>query len=269
MKGFATFIPDDVRCASACAIAWLGGTQRFAGPRAAICFHAAAWGQTGAESGMGNALLGSYLNQIGLPEMAIAYITVSAPQSMTWLNFEAARKVGIEVTPYSLPSDRAAPGSRSGPTTHVPVPQVEAVTFEGKTKDFVAGICATWPGLVPENYPQNVSYYGKVVSRDEVLADKSEFISRWPDRRYAMQSASASCKKTDTGPVCDDVTAQVTWRVANGAKSASGTMALTYRVLWWSNQYPKILAETSETVRDPVTSYQDGITSWFKEIFRN
>jgi hypothetical protein len=41
MKGFATVVPTGARCASACAIAWLGGAQRLIGEPALIGFHAA------------------------------------------------------------------------------------------------------------------------------------------------------------------------------------------------------------------------------------
>jgi len=39
LKGFASAVPDGARCASACALAWLGGTTRFMGNGAQIGFH--------------------------------------------------------------------------------------------------------------------------------------------------------------------------------------------------------------------------------------
>ena len=40
-KKFATVIPDAASCASACALAWLGGAKRFMGQGASVGFHAA------------------------------------------------------------------------------------------------------------------------------------------------------------------------------------------------------------------------------------
>src|SRR6266446_105882 len=40
-KGFSTIVPDGRRCASACALAWLGGVERFIGTSGKISFHAA------------------------------------------------------------------------------------------------------------------------------------------------------------------------------------------------------------------------------------
>jgi hypothetical protein len=65
---------------------------------ARIGFHAASRSDTGAETGLGNALVGAYLaKEIGLPYEAIAYITKASPNSMTWLNLEDANKYGIQV----------------------------------------------------------------------------------------------------------------------------------------------------------------------------
>ena len=97
LRNFATLVPDNTRCASACALAWLGGTQRLMGSNTHIGFHAAYNPRSGEETGVGNALVGAYLSQIGLPDKAIVYVTQAPPKSMTWLTMPEARQVGIEV----------------------------------------------------------------------------------------------------------------------------------------------------------------------------
>jgi hypothetical protein len=99
LKGFTTVVAGNARCASACAIAWLGGTPRLMSPDARVCFHAAYNSETGQETGVGNALVGAYLNKIGLPYSAVIYITQAAPNSMTWLSITDAGKRGIDVEP--------------------------------------------------------------------------------------------------------------------------------------------------------------------------
>ena len=42
LRGFATAVPDRALCASACALAWLGGKTRYLGPHSALGFHGAA-----------------------------------------------------------------------------------------------------------------------------------------------------------------------------------------------------------------------------------
>src|ERR1700688_1170012 len=54
LKNFSTLVPEQARCASSCALAWLGGTTRFMGSRAQVGFHAAYDGQTHQVTSSGN-----------------------------------------------------------------------------------------------------------------------------------------------------------------------------------------------------------------------
>ncbi len=97
-KGFSTIVPDGRRCASACALAWLGGVERFIGTDGKISFHAAYDPASDRASGVGRAGVGAYLTKIGLPYEAVIYITQAAPNEMTWLNMSDAAQRGIRVT---------------------------------------------------------------------------------------------------------------------------------------------------------------------------
>ena len=104
--GFWTVVRTGKTCASACALAWLGGTRRFAEKGAKIGFHAAYVRHKNKteENGMANAIVGAFLTKLGLTEEAVAYATASGPWQMTWLTPKAASEVGIEVT-FGPPSD--------------------------------------------------------------------------------------------------------------------------------------------------------------------
>ena len=103
LKGFATMALERYSCASACALAWLGGIHRFMATDYAVGFHAATVVNDPLKQAdsVGNALVGAYLNQIGISPAAIAYMTEAQPQGMRWLSFEDARAVGIEVSALS------------------------------------------------------------------------------------------------------------------------------------------------------------------------
>ena len=60
LRSFATLVPNNTRCTSACALAWLGGATRFMGATAQIGFHAVYNVNTGNETGADNALVGAY-----------------------------------------------------------------------------------------------------------------------------------------------------------------------------------------------------------------
>jgi hypothetical protein len=94
-KGFSTIVPDGRRCASACALAWLGGVERFIGIDGKIGFHAGHDSASDRESGVGNTLLGTYLTKIGLPYEAVIFINQAAPNEMIWLNKSDAAQRGI------------------------------------------------------------------------------------------------------------------------------------------------------------------------------
>lgn len=114
-KRFTTLVGSDTVCASACALAWLGGTTRFMAANAHIGFHAAFMDQNGNKVtvGFGNAMIGAYLAKLGLPDQAIYYVTQAPPDDITWLSYDEAPGKGIAVrlfpTNPALASVRPAP----------------------------------------------------------------------------------------------------------------------------------------------------------------
>ena len=126
LKSFQTLVPAGARCASACAMAWLGGTQRLMGPGAQLGLHSAYNAKSEQSSGVANALLGAYLNRVGLPYSAVVYITQNAPQSVTWLSIADAKRLGIEVSPLDpgprVPETPASTPARSPPTLPAATP---------------------------------------------------------------------------------------------------------------------------------------------------
>jgi hypothetical protein len=110
-KGFLTAIPDGATCASACAIAWLGGRTRFLGQHGLLGFHAAYSDQKGvvAEVGQANAILGAYLAHLGLSYPAIAALTAARPDEMNWLDVNTANRLGIAVRALRETQDFNAP----------------------------------------------------------------------------------------------------------------------------------------------------------------
>ncbi|MCB8878255.1 COG3904 family protein [Acidisoma silvae] len=126
---FATGVADGAFCASACALAWLGGTQRYIQGSGEVGFHAAymedASGQK-SESGVGNALVGAYLTRLGLSDDAIIYIEQADPDNITWLTPDDANRLGIDMTVVpirtaSAPSQTVSPPAAT-PTASAFVP---------------------------------------------------------------------------------------------------------------------------------------------------
>ena len=106
-KAYTTFVSKFQECASACALIWLAGVRRFGDRDTHIGFHAASitHKKTGkdVEIGMGNALIGAYLRDLGFSDDAIAEMTVAAPDDMNWLSLDDARELGVKVEAIPLP----------------------------------------------------------------------------------------------------------------------------------------------------------------------
>lgn len=102
-RRFSTAVEDGQMCASACALAWLAGTERFMWPGSRIGFHSAfTRGEGGVEtSSIGNALVGAYVTQLGLPEQAVVFVTAARPQGILLINAARAAAVGIPVAMMS------------------------------------------------------------------------------------------------------------------------------------------------------------------------
>lgn len=101
-------------CASACALAWLAGSTRYATPQSEIGFHVAYTGLEQRESGMGNAVVGLYLGELGLGENVVRYVTSAAPDSMQWLSMRDAELLGIDLV--SLDGSPATEDVASAPS---------------------------------------------------------------------------------------------------------------------------------------------------------
>jgi hypothetical protein len=117
---FATVVLQGDYCASACAFAWLSGSPRIMEDGGQVGFHAAYVEEGGAkvESGVGNALVGAYLNNLGMSAETIIYIEMAQPDQITWLTREDAQRLGLAVKFFS-PADggSTAPDDQPDPAT--------------------------------------------------------------------------------------------------------------------------------------------------------
>ena len=236
LKGFETFVPDGVQCASACALAWLGGRVQLMSDTARVGFHAvytSGKGQTTVSSA-GNALVGAYLNQLGLPTSAVVYITDAPPEGMQWLNFADAQRVGIDVRRASAPGQTVLrteqPNTPARTEKHdvsqPSLPSVEAVTYDFITR-------ANRPNdrvllYLEDEYTDQVNYFGKMLAKTSVLADKTSFFRKWPERNYSVRpdtvvvacQSEVSCKAEGV----------VDWAVSNHASTSTGSA--TFSLIW-------------------------------------
>jgi len=107
-RGFITAVANNAVCSSACAMAWLGGKERFMDPRARIGFHAARkWPWTGNEIDVhGNTIVSVYLHDIGFTDPGTArYLTSAPPISMMWVKVDDLARHGIVAHHVDIPRE--------------------------------------------------------------------------------------------------------------------------------------------------------------------
>jgi hypothetical protein len=92
-----SYVMRDTFCASACAIAWLGGVWRgISVDHAGVGFHGVYNSDTLQPSSAGNAVVGAFLGKIGLSDPAITYIMNPGANETQWLSAADARTLGID-----------------------------------------------------------------------------------------------------------------------------------------------------------------------------
>jgi dienelactone hydrolase len=111
-RGFNTAVADYTTCTSACALAWLGGRERFMGTNARIGFHAASVSRDNRDfSAKGTAAAKDYLHHnVGITDYsAISYLTEAPPTSINWLTVNEVARFRIDdVKAFSLSQDEWA-----------------------------------------------------------------------------------------------------------------------------------------------------------------
>ena len=102
----------------------------------------------------------------------------------------------------------------------------------GRAQLFVNAVISKWSGTNAAGlaefdalYAAEINYFGKRLSRDAVLADKSRFAKRWPERTYKVQSSYAECNASECF-----VDGSVEWETRSPARKAvaSGVAGFSY-----------------------------------------
>jgi hypothetical protein len=147
--GFWTTVRARRTCASACALAWLGGSKRFIEKRGRIGFHTAyvKHKRRFKHDREANVAIGDYMKALGLTERAVTYATSAEPLDMKWLTKKDALRVGIDVI-FGTPPNRP-PAVALGKALPAPPPAGMAAGDERKTGNTPDGAAGPEDGKNP------------------------------------------------------------------------------------------------------------------------
>jgi hypothetical protein len=193
--------------------------------------------------------LGAYLNQLGLSEKAIIYITHAAPTSMQWMSMEEAAEYGITVAKLSLA--HAGPGPADAAVAQYPEGSPER-----RASEFVLALLERWSGpnaaLLPflnGLYTDKVVYYGKSESKQTILLTKRRFANRWTQRAYTVRPSSLTATCAGATVTCR-IKGTMGWKFQEAKTTSHGVASFEYSIVL-SDEGAKIMAETSTVKEDP------------------
>lgn len=250
LRAFNTVVKNNSMCASACAYAWLAGVQRYAEANSKIGFHAAYIVDRGIakETGVGNALLGSYLARIGLTDEAIAYFTSAQPDEINWLNGSVAKRIRLNV--YDYASIQRSPPPQGGQVASQS--QTSNTNLEQASRNFINKLLAHWSTdndvaltFLSEALAPQVNFYGKITDKSAIVKEKTTAMKRWPMRVYVERPSSISIVCSKSNLTCT-VSGVLDWDARNPEKNrvSAGVAQFEYQ-LDFSTGSAKIIAENS------------------------
>jgi len=260
LKGFETIVGDNVICASGCALVWLAGTPRTMAPRAMIGFHAASDRERNIASS-GNALVGSYLNQLGLSSNAVIFITAARPESMAWLTFDLANQLGIDIRRFELAAAPSAPPVARQPSPTQPPPPATAslrdtvVVFLNRHYQSFNQDSYAVSAYINRTYSDVVTYFGNARTRQQIVDENMSFILRWPSRSYSVRPAQTHVTCTDFPNQCT-INAVVDWTAHSAERRISSTGASSIEmVIDFSTRTPRIIRERGTVLHRNVSRH--------------
>jgi hypothetical protein len=277
---FATAVLQGDYCASACAFAWLAGAPRMIEDGGQVGFHAAyvEQGSAKVESGVGNALVGAYLNTLGMSADTIIYMEMAQPDQITWLTQADAQRLGLDVKFFAPPPD-GSPAEETSPTppamtanppatpdprmasillpeltAPLPPPSV-AVSVETRARSFINTYFAQWSeanaqalGYFDSTYAAHVIFYGSTIDHDALMASKQRFAARWPSRIYNARADTLAIFCNDASLICT-VSGIVDWDCKSPARDKTSAGSANFRITVALNgPAPIILAESGSVI---------------------
>ncbi|SCX03855.1 COG3904 family protein [Agrobacterium rosae] len=258
--GLSTLQLRSSQCASACALAFVGGATRQAEP-GAIGVHQSSFspdteieGRTAVAAVQAlTAQIMTYLLEMDV-DPKLLQLSLSVPSDdMRYLTASEMQNFGVTKGTLSEVSERAP--TVAGPSKEVAASpektEPPSPTVEQRAIAFVKDYHDAWSrgnkealAYMEKAYAGTVEFYGKATSRAAVMDQKREFASRWPVRAYSVKTGSTKV----TCQVTCKVEGVVDWFAKRdvGDRVSSGTAEFS---VVWDQSTGTILSETGKVIQ--------------------
>lgn len=154
-----------------------------------------------------------------------------------------ANATAVPAAPPPAPMPPSKPAQAIAAVTP-PAARVQQRSLEQRALDFVVEdmkksqekTAAEYLQHARRNLDEQIDYYGKLTSRDEVLKDKERYVARWPLRSYQMQTETTRISCDDSKSTCQ-VSGVLNFSHSNPAngKKRSGTASYEFSIRFDAN----------------------------------
>ena len=245
-----TIIIEGSGCYSACALIYFAGSERVAEGELGVHQISGSADIQSAQLNLSDII--EYLSKYGVSAEVITKMLRTPPDQMYVFSQEEIAALGItrvlvpereETSPQPVPAPSAAP----------PVAQaVPPSKPEEMAQAFVLGLIMS--ASLPKNdliataknfYADSVTFYGKVLTQEDVLADKARYADRWPSRASAARVPTI--RTFCNGNICR-VTGQYDWAVAAPERKASAKGSAQFEYVIDMTAGYRVIAENGKVL---------------------
>lgn len=212
-KSFSTVVNPRSLCASACGLVWFAGSPRYLNNQSKIGFHSAYQVIDGkaTETGVGNALVGSYLSKLGASDQAIVFFTLAKPEEINWLSPAIAKDLGISFIEFSSTnhSDSYIETKRSDSFTRMDKAEKIAYQVAAKYFEMMMRDKSSARYYLLSIFSNTVLSGSRFVNKSELASLRVSQFHHWSSRAFSINNDSISIYCVDNKSC--EVSGSFTW----------------------------------------------------------
>ncbi len=243
LYGLGTVQIRSNECASACALAFMGGTTRMA-MAGSIGVHRSSFtdpSSLATDDAVSSvqqltAEIIGYMNEMGVDPSVLQLALQYGSNDIRYLSSSEMQRFRVVTAEGNWQADQSPPlaPAQPGPSANADAPY--ASSDEQRARAFLDASMLTWSSdnrqaiaFVGSAYADPVTFYGKVRSRASVVAEKRKFAERWPIRRYAARPGSVTVHCANG--LCT-ISSLVDWYAHSDERGKTSSGAAQFELIW-------------------------------------
>jgi hypothetical protein len=129
------------------------------------------------------------------------------------------------------------------------------MTLERRAAQFVTNLFAVWSSqnanavaMLDALYGDYVRYFNKLLPRADVIQEKTEFVQRWPERRYTPRPDTLEIQCDKSSVTCD-IKGTLDWDARSQVRGARSIGVAKFEFeITLAGRRPIVIAESSKVI---------------------